>query len=251
VARRISDGKVLAMIKQFLKSNGDQGVPQGSPISPLLSNLYLDEVDRMLERAQEVTRNGKYTYLEYVRFADDLVVLVDGYRRHEWLVTAAHRRLREELGKIQVSMNEQKSRIVDLAKGESFGFLGFDFRRVRALKTGAWRPQYTPKMTKRTALLQKLKDVFRRFRSQAVQRVVEIVNPVLRGWVEYFAVGQSSRCFGYVRDWVEKKVRRHLMRARKRKGFGWNRWSRDSLTTKLGLFNDYRLKRELPKALPT
>ena len=54
---------------------GKKGVPQGGVISPLLSNLYLNEVDRMLERAREVTRNGKYTYIEYARFADDLVNL--------------------------------------------------------------------------------------------------------------------------------------------------------------------------------
>ncbi len=59
-------------------------------ISPLLSNLYLNEVDKMLERAKEVTRNGKYTYIEYARFADDLVVLIDAYKRHDWLVLNAH-----------------------------------------------------------------------------------------------------------------------------------------------------------------
>ena len=58
----------------MLKASGKMGVPQGGVLSPLLSNLYLNEVDRMLERAREVTRNGKYTYIEYARFADDLVV---------------------------------------------------------------------------------------------------------------------------------------------------------------------------------
>ena len=52
------------------------------------------------------------------------------------------------------------------------------------------------------------------------------MNPVLRGWVNYFAVGHSSECFSFIRDWVEKKIRRHLGRARNRKGFGWKRWSR-------------------------
>ena len=63
-----------------------------------------------------------------------------------------------------------------------------------------------------------------------------------RGWVNYFAVGHSSRCFGFVRDWVEKKIRRHLMRARKPRGFGWKRWSRRWLYDTLGLFNDYRVR---------
>ncbi|MBL8232860.1 MAG: hypothetical protein JNL98_30455 [Bryobacterales bacterium] len=71
-----------------------------------------------------------------------------------------------------------------------------------------------------------ISDAGRRFTSQPVERVGELINPILRGWVNYFAVGHSSRCFSFVKDWVEKKFRRHLMRARKRKGFGWKRWNR-------------------------
>ena len=77
------------------------------------------------------------------------------------------KRLREELAKLDVEINEEKSRIVDLAKGESFGFLGFDFRRIRS-RTGCGEPHYTPKLKKRTALLRKLKEIFRRFQSQPV-----------------------------------------------------------------------------------
>jgi RNA-directed DNA polymerase len=236
----------------ILKASGKKGVPQGGVISPLLSNLYLDEVDRMLERAKAVTRCGQYTYVEYVRFADNLVVLVDAYRRHDWLMGAVNRRIREELVKLQVEINEGKSRVVDLAKGETFGFLGFDFRRVRSLQ-GAWRSQYTPKLKKRTALLRKLKDVFRRFQSQPVDRIVYLINPILRGWINYFAIGHSSRCFCFIRDWVEKKIRRHMMRARNRQGFGWKRWSRRWLYEGLGLFDGYRVRRleSPPKALPT
>jgi RNA-directed DNA polymerase len=149
-------------------------------ISPLLSNLYLTEVDRMLERAKEATHCGKYTYIEYARFADDLVILIDAYPRHDWLMGAVEKRLREELADLQVEINEEKSRIVDLGRGESFGFLGFDFRRIRSQR-GAWRANYTPKLKKRTALLRKLKDVFRRYQSQPVDRVVQLINPMLRG----------------------------------------------------------------------
>jgi RNA-directed DNA polymerase len=249
VAKRVSDADVLHLLKMMLKASGQKGVPQGGVISPLLSNLYLNEVDQMLEKAKETTRNGKYTYVEYARYADDLVILVDAFARHDWLLQAVDKRLREELAKLHVEINEAKSRVVDLGKGESFGFLGFEFRRVRSRK-GAWRPCYTPKLKKRTALLGKLKDIFRCFQSQSVGRVLALINPILRGWVRYFAVGDASRCFGFVQDWVEKKVRRHLMRARKRRGFGWDRWSRRWLYDRLGLFNGYRVSR-LPKALPT
>lgn len=249
VARRVHDDEVMHLLKTMLQATGAKGVPQGGVISPLLSNLYLTEVDRMLERAMETTRNGKYTYVQYARFADDLVILIDSHPRHDWLMKAVDKRLREELVKLQVEINEEKSRIVDLARGDSFMFLGFEFRRILSRK-GAWRPNYTPKLKKRTALLGKLRDVFQRFASQPVGRVIERINPILRGWVNYFAVGHASRCFSFVKDWVEKKIRRHLMRARKRKGFGWQRWSRPWLYGELGLFNAYRVRRPGPKAQP-
>src|SRR5712691_6954 len=251
VAQRVSDEEVMGLLKMMLKSSGKMGVPQGGVISPLLSNLYLNEVDRMLEKAIATTRYGKYTAVQYARFADDLVILIDYHPRHDWLLKAVDKRLREEFDKLRVEINDEKSRIVDLAQGESFGFLGFEFRRVRSPR-GAWQALYIPKQKKRRELLRKLKEVFRRHQSESVGRVIEQVNPILRGWVNYFAFGHSTRCFSYIKDWVEKKVRRHLMRARQRQGFGWKRWSKEWLYEVLGLFNNYRVHRRepLPKALP-
>jgi RNA-directed DNA polymerase len=240
VAQRVSDEAVLWLLKLLLKASGKQGVPQGGIISPLLSNVYLTEVDRMLERAKAVTRYQRWTAVEYARFADDLVILVDSHPRQQWLRTAVEKRLREELAKLQVEVNEEKSRKVDLQEGGSFGFLGFEFRRIRS-RGGRWMPLRVPKTKKRTALLRKLKTIFRSFRSQPVRQLVDEINPVLRGWVNYFAIGHSSRCFGYIRDWVEKKIRRHLSRAAQRRGFGWKRWSREWLYGSLGLFGEYRV----------
>jgi hypothetical protein len=90
---------------------------------------------------------------------------------------------------------------VDLERGECFGFLGFEFRYLRGL-SGAMRPHYTPKLKKRTALVRALKEVFRRHRSQPIERVINLINPMLRGWVNYFAVGHSSECFSFIKDWV-------------------------------------------------
>jgi len=241
VAKRVQDDEVMRLLKMILQATGKKGVPQGGVISPLLSNLYLNEVDKMLEKAIETTRHKQYTAVQYARFADDQVILVDPHPRQGWLEKAIRQRLREELGKLRVEINEEKSRTVDLRKGESFGFLGFEFRRVRS-RNGRWRPEYTPKLKKRTALLTKLGDIFRRYDSQPVTRVIALINPILRGWVNYFAVGQSARCFAFVKHWVEKKIRRHLMRARQRQGFGWKRWRRQWLHDALGLFNDYRTR---------
>jgi RNA-directed DNA polymerase len=126
--------------------------------------------------------------------------------------------------------------MVDLAKGESFTFLGFEYRRIRS-RNRVWRPYYAPKLKKRTALFAKLREIFRRNVSQPVGKVIEMINSILRGWVTYFRIGDSSRCFSMVKRWVEKKVRRHL--------------SREWLYARVGLFNDYRVRRQVfPKAGP-
>jgi len=251
VAKRINDDKIMHLLKQILKANGKKGVAQGSVCSPLLANLYLNEVDKMLEKAKEVTKNDQYTNLEYARFADDLVVLVDGHLRQEKLLGQVYKRLIEELTKLEVEVNAEKTRVVDLTKDESFSFLGFDFKRVRG-KTGKWYPQKTPRSKKRTELLEKLKKEFRRLQTQALDVVIYTINPIIRGWVNYYRIGHSSRCFNYIRDWVEKKVRRHLMKVRKRKGYGWKRWSKEMLYQECGLFDDYQIRyfQAKPKAFP-
>jgi RNA-directed DNA polymerase len=119
----------------------------------------------MLEKAVATTRRGEYTNVQYARFADDLVILIDAHPRHDWLVKAVNKRLREELAKLRVEINEEKSRMVDLAKGERFSFLGFEYRRIRS-RNGVWRPYYAPKLKKRTALFAELREIFRRNVSQ-------------------------------------------------------------------------------------
>src|SRR5246127_2158808 len=118
VARRVRDDAVMHLLKMILKATGKKGVPQGGMISPLLRNLYLNEVDRMLEKAVDTTRRGKSTSVQYARFADDMVILVDAERRSDWLVKAIDRRLREEFAKLRVEINEDKSRVGDLRKEE-------------------------------------------------------------------------------------------------------------------------------------
>ena len=176
VARRVDDDAVLWLLNLLLEASGKQGVPQGGVISPLISNVYLNEVDKMLERAKEVTRYERWTAVEYARFADDLVILVDARPRQQWLREAVEQRLREELAKLQVEVNEDKSRKVDLQRDESFGFLGFEFRRIRSHR-GRWMPLLLPKSKKRTALLSKLKAIFGASQSQPVSGVIEKINP--------------------------------------------------------------------------
>jgi RNA-directed DNA polymerase len=248
VARRVADDKILRLLKVMLTMNGKRGVPQGGVASPLLANIYLNEVDALLERQKAKTSRSGFTHIEYARYADDIVALVDGYGgKWDWLFNETYGKLLEELARIDVKVNTEKTRLVDMTKGETFSFLGFDFRRAKT-RSGKWGVHMTPRMKARTKLLQDLKDIFRRFVSQPVGRVIDIINPKLRGWANYFRVGQASRCFTYIKDWVEKKVRRHLLRARNRRGFGWNRWSRGWLYENLGLYNDYKVRPYRPES---
>src|SRR4029453_12172847 len=100
-------------------------------------------------------------------FADALVILVEAYPPHDGLLKAVDKRLREEVAPLQVAINEEKSRGVDLAQGEQCSFLGFDCRRVRS-RRGVWRAWYPPRLKKRTALLRKPKGLFRGYPPQAI-----------------------------------------------------------------------------------
>ena len=241
LAERVQDQEVLWLMKRILKAGGKRGVPQGGPLSPLLSNIYLNEVDKMLEQAKAMTSRDGYHHIEYARWADDVVILVDSYQKWDWLLKAVYKRLCEELTKLGVTLNLEKTRQIDLKRGDTFSFLGFEFRRAKT-KQGKWGIRKTPKMEARTKLLRKLKEVFKRHQSQPIDRVIYLINPILRGWANYYRIGNSSRCFNYVKDWVEKKVRRHLMRARGYRGFGWAKWDRQWFYRTLGLYKDYKIR---------
>jgi len=101
VAKRVDDKNIMHLLKLIVKATGKKGIAQGGPLSPLLSNIYLNEVDKMLEKAKAYTKQiDGYEHVEYARFADDLVIAIDGYKKWQWLETMVYKRLQEELSKI-------------------------------------------------------------------------------------------------------------------------------------------------------
>jgi RNA-directed DNA polymerase len=241
VAKRVNDDNIMRLLKLLLKAGGKRGVPQGGVISPLLANIYLNGLDKALEELKCKAIYRTYTLTQYARFADDLVVLVHYHDVNKWVVQAATKTIEDELGKIEVEVNKEKTKMVDLGKGESFDFLGFRFRQVMS-HNGRWRPDMQPTVKSREKLTEEISAACKRSKSQHVGKLVAEINPVVRGWVNYFRIGNSGRCFGYIREWVEQKVRRHMMRVRQKKGFGWKRWSSDWMYGQLGLYNDYAVR---------
>ena len=250
VGRRVQDAEVMHLLRLILKANGTKGVPQGGVISPLLSNLYLNGVDEMMEKAREVTRRKGYDNLDFVRSADDMVILVHGHPKEDRLVGLVQRRLKEELDKLQVQMNLEKTREVNLKEGGYFSFLGFDIRLNRN-REGKTYVSKTPRMKKCKEIGRKVKAVLKVHFDKPLKEVIQAVNAVVRGWVNYFRVGNSTRTFCKVRDFVEKKVRRFVMKRKGRKGFGWKRWSREEIYKNWGLYNDYQIRYLNPKATPS
>jgi hypothetical protein len=194
----------------------------------------------MFEKAiQETKRNG-YQQIEYCRFADDMVILINGHPALQWLADKAQRRLLQELKHLQVNLNEEKTRIADLEKGETFSFLGFDYRLVKH-KEGKM-VLIRPKKKKVQDLIEKVRNHISRNRFKAVIDMVRGLNPILQGWANYFRIGHSSRVFSFIRQWVEKKVRRFVRKSQGRKGFGWKEWDSKVLYEGWGLYNDYKIR---------
>ena len=248
VSRRINDPKIMKLLKMILKANGNKGVPQGGVISPLLSNIYLNGIDQMFVKAVQETEYKGYQQIEYCRYADDMIILVNGHPALAWLVKKAGRRLKEELGRLQVQLNLEKTKIVELEKGETFGFLGFEYRLIQMEKRKM--VLIKPKEKKVQSLITEVQNHLNTHRNQNVHQMIKGLNPILQGWVNYYRIGHSSREFKYIREWVERKVRRFVGKSQGRSGYGWNEWSNRVVYEDWGLYNDYRIHYHETKVKP-
>jgi RNA-directed DNA polymerase len=242
LAKRVIDPEVLSLVKQILKANGKKGVPQGGVLSPLLANLYLNELDQgMEEEMVKRRREGRWERVVYTRYADDMVVLVDGYPQWQPHVAMIEKRLEEELRKVQIEINEEKTRVVDFGSGGSFGFLGFDFR-VGRNRFGKRFVLRTPMRKKQSELVKRVGRILKFSRHRKLKEVLEQIRPVIMGWVNYFRVGNSRRAFDSIRFEIMRKIRRFAMKQKGRPGCGWKRWSNEAIYKEWGLVHDYRVQ---------
>jgi len=251
IATRVQDPQVLHLVKQIIKAGGKIGVPQGGPFSPLAANIYLNETDWAFDAIRRKTAQGSYEAVNYHRFADDIVITVDGHHSKRGWAERALQRLQEQLAPLGVELNEEKTKVVNLLKGEAFGFLGFDLCRVRKSNKskGGYFIRMTPKKKARKAVKAKIRETIRRGGATPAKMLISQINALLTGWVNYFRVGHSSRAFSEVRDYVEMKVRTLLTRRKRRRksSVGWRRWSNEYLYGVLGLYWDWTV-RPLPGA---
>jgi RNA-directed DNA polymerase len=243
IAKRVQDPEVMHLIKQIIKVAGKIGVPQGGPFSPLAANIYLTEIDWTFDAIRRKTAQGPYEAVNYHRFADDLVITVSGHHTKRGWAQRALQRLEEQLTLLGVALNREKTKIVDTLKGEAFGFLGFDLRRVRKREKDGYYVHMTPRKKARKAIKAKIRDLIASGGAMPAAALIMKINAAVAGWVNYFRVGNSSRAFSEVRDYMEMKIRTVLTRRKRRRkrSIGWRRWSNEYLYGVLGLYWDWTL----------
>lgn len=207
VEEKVSDGAVIAMLEGYLKQDvmeamkrwtPEGGTPQGAIISPMLSNIYLDPLDR------EMARHG----IEMVRYADDFVILCQSQAEAE----AALELVRQWTAAAGLQLHPDKTRIVDATQKGGFDFLGYHFEQNMK-----W-----PRKKSLNKFKETIRDKTKRQNGLSLQAIIEDVNRTLRGWFEYFKHSHRTT-FSPLDSWIRMRLRSILRRRQGHRGRGRGR----------------------------
>jgi RNA-directed DNA polymerase len=256
VARRVVDGAILHLIKMWLEApveetdergnkhrstrNRDEGrgTPQGAPISPLLSNLYMRRFVLGWKKLGHERRLRAYI----VNYADDLVICCRG-KAGEALAT-----MRNMMTKLKLTVNETKTRVCKLPE-ERFDFLGYTFGRCYSPKTGRAYLGTTPSKKRVQRICEAISEATRRSQTQqAAETLVEMLNRQIIGWANYFCLGPVSKAYRAVERHTCRRLRQWLCAKHKRQGSGTKRYPDEFLHEECGLVRLTKRTASLPWA---
>jgi len=250
VARRVVDRRVLHLIKQWLECAVEEtdergrkrrttqakdsrcGIPQGSPISPLLANLYMRRFVLAWKKFGLDRRLGS----RIVIYADDLVILCRRGNAEEALL-----RMREIMGKLKLAVNEEKTRVCKIPE-EEFDFLGYTFGRMYSARTGQARIGYRPSKRSIQRMVRKIHALTAEAMTwQETTALVDELNRMLRGWANYFQVGTVNRAYRALDHYTTMRLRRWLRNKHKVRRCGYRDFPNSYLYETLHLVRLTRL----------
>ena len=222
IGRRVVDRQMLKLLRCWLRAGifeggvitePGSGTPQGSPISPLLANIALHRLDQAWQdERQPVGR--------LVRYADDFVVVCSTRQQAE----DGRRRAAAVLAGLGLRLSPEKTRIVELTRGnEGFDFLGFHLHKVESWKwRGKWYLQRWPSTRAMNSIRARIRQsTDRRYAGLSIDAAVGRLNPVLRGWGNYFRHGNSARKFAQIDSYVHERLAILARNKHQRSGRGW------------------------------
>ncbi len=237
VARRVSDGSILRLVKLFLKApiveeqNGtrtiqpsERGTPQGGVISPLLANLYLNGLDHQVN-------DRPATGARMIRYADDFVLLCRPGR-----AAALRQRLEGYLQRKGLSLNTAKTRVLDI-RHDTFQFLGFEMSWRRSMHTHRHYPHVRPSRKSERHLRESVRRELNHWTHyRSCTEAIRQVNRVVRGWSQYFHYGHCTGVFVRADDWLRERVRTWLWGKYRRRLSRYEFFTNERIQGQYGLY---------------
>jgi group II intron reverse transcriptase/maturase len=240
IRQRVVDGSMLRLIKQSLKVGVAYqgqvepttiGVPQGSPVSPLYSNIYLNLLDQVWHKRGYPQKLGATLH----RYCDDAILVC---RRDATQALDAFEAIARRMG---LEVNHEKTRITKLTEG--FDFIGYQFVKRRSPNTGKWTIYIFPSKNSQRNIRRRIKYFTKRRSPAPPDEFVRQINQAVRGWVNYYTHTNASDAFRALQRFINTRFRRYLTFRSKRRGFGWKRYPNKRLYAKGIIYIGSRLIR--------